>query len=907
RLPAVGRAPARGPARTRTRSLTLGPGVGPDVLVSDPSTPFVYSETAAAADPANPASLFAGSNVIYPQLQDYMAASSSGDAGATWTPHRGPPGHLAYTSDPSAVYDATGGSLYYSYIGIDAQAVNTDLELGTSHDGGTTWTSVVDPGAVCPDKPLMAVDDVPGGDFPGRVYVAYDQNLAPRGGRCPASAADQPVFLDYTDDGGQTWTSRVVYDNPTHTGAGIGAFPVVAPDHDVYVAWDDYGDSDTGEVVIARSTDYGQHFSSPAVIAPTSAGFGVALPGYAVDAGQGIRTVGPMPALAVDPTSGVLYAAWADTSATSPRMHIYLSSSTDGGATWSKPARIDTGNPNDGWQPALAVDGGDGRSPHAVTLAWYDRRDDPGNRLYRVYYAQSLDGGRSFSPEEAVSDVQSDPTLDVNGTGDYMEMADAAGVAHPVWSDTRNGRNQIFTAAVTESQVPAASPPDHRVYLAEGTTRPGFQEYLTLENPTGKSVPATIAYEFSEGSPALQEPPVTLAPHSRFTENVNSDVGPGRDVSTIVDSPSPDLLVERPIYFDACILGTCVSGGDDAKGAQPAYSWDFAEGTTRPGFQEFLTFLNPDPAAVAATVRWGYGPGQTGPASTGVQLQPGRTTLTVAGLVGAGKDVSAAVTAAAPIVVERPIYFRACVPVCMSGGDDAPGAQPQATWDFAEGTTRPGFDEYLTVLNTGASTEQVTASYFFSQGQSLFRQVGVPAGGRVTILVNGVAGNGRDVSVQVVQQTPFAEPAAIVVERPMYFNACVGPGVCAAGGDVVAGAASDWPQWGFAEGTTRPGFTEYLTLENPGFTDALVDVKYLTSQGSTITAAPVLVPAGGRATIRAGDGVPAGLDVSAVLGVDARTPGAEVVAERPLYFSTCAVGVCADGGSDAVGFPLYPG
>ena len=897
---AAGRAPAR--------RFSLGPGVGSNVLVSDPTTPYVYSETAVAANPGAPGGLFAGSNVIYPQVQDYMGASSSSDSGATWVPHRGPAGHLAYTSDPSAQFSSVSGDLYYSYIGIDAQGVDTDLELGTSADGGATWSSAVDPKAVCPDKPLMAIDDTQGSSFPGRIYVAYDQNLPRTNGDCPASAADQPVVLDYSDDGGSTWHSTTVYDNAGHTGANIGAIPIVGPGHVLYVAWDDYGDTPTGQVMIARSTDYGQTFSAPTVIAPTSSGFGAELPDYAVDTGFGIRSVGPMPALAVDPANGTLYAAWADTSAAGPRMHIYLSRSSDGGGTWSSPQRIDAGNPNDAWQPALAVDAGDGRSPHTVSLAWYDRRDDPGNKLYRVYYTQSTDGGQTFSPQIGVSDQQSDPTFDANGTGDYMEMADVSGVAHPVWTDTRNGHNQMFTAPITESQVPAGSPPDYRTYFAEGTTRPGFQEYLTLENPTGQTASATITYEFSDGSATMSPPAITLAPHSRFTENVNRDVGPGRDVSVIVDSTSPGVLAERPMYFRTCIFGTtCVDGGDDAKGSQPAFSWAFAEGTTRPGFQEFLTFLNPGTAGAAATLRWGYGPGQSGPASTRLPLPPGRTTISVPAAVGTGKDVSVSVLASAPVVVERPMYFRACVPLCMNGGDVAAGAQPQPEWDFAEGTTRPGFDEYLTVLNTGSTPQSVTAFYFFGQGQPMFRQFGVPAGGRVTIMVNGVVGSGQDVSVQLVQQTAGSEPPAIVAERPMYFNACVGAGVCASGGHVVSGAASAWGGWSFSEGTTRPGFTEYLTLENPGPTAAMVRISYYTNQGGPIVPAPVNVAAGRRVTLRVNDQVPPGLDVSVAVSVASGTPGAEIVAERPLYFSTCGVGFCVDGGSDALGFPVFPG
>ncbi|MGH9088642.1 MAG: sialidase family protein, partial [Acidimicrobiales bacterium] len=893
------------------RRFSRGAAVGGEAPVSPAGG--VYSETAAASDPTQPApvTFLAGSNVIRPPGNS-MGAFSSADAGVTWSTESGPTGDLpgGFTSDPSVAFSPSGLARYYSYISVDSRGLNTDLRLATSVKGGA-WSAVTDPRAVCPDKPLLAVDQNPSSPRYGWIYVAYDQNLpfSPGSGQCPASAANQPVYVDYSADGGRTWKSSPVFDNGR--GANIGAFPVVAADGSLYVAWDDYGDTDTGQVVIAKAIWTGgtsiSGFTTPAVISPTASGFGIVLPNYAAAVpGQGFRTVGAMPALAADPTDpSRLYAAWADTSATDPRMHIHLSRSTDGGATWSEPVRIDLGNPNDAWQPALAVDGTG--SPHTVTLAWYDRRDDPGNHYYRIYYTQSTDGGQSFLARQVpVSSVQSDPTLDANGTGDYMEMVAAGGHAHPVWTDTRNGSNQIFTAPIDEATAGVSAPADYRTYLAEGTTRAGFQEYVTLENPTARTTTATITL-FPAGSPPHSLQPITLPPHSRFTENVNHDAGPGQDVSVLIDSPSPDVLAERPMYFNACPdQHVCVNGGDVAKAAQPAFRWDFAEGTTRPGFIEFLTLLNPTTSTFDATVAYSYGPGQSGPASKRYALMPGRTTITVNSEVGGGKDVSIEVLSPVPVVVERPIYFNACVPVCMNGGDVATGSQPQPAWNFAEGTTRPGFDEYLTLLNTGPSDQTVDARYFFGPGQGspVARSYPVPAGARVTVLVNNEVGPGKDVSVQL--STPSASSVAptIVAERPLYFNACPTSNVCADGGDVVAGAASDWPVWSFSEGTTRPGFAEFLTVENPGTAPAIIDATYNLNQGAPIQRR-YTVGAGQRLTITVNSEIPAGLDDSVTLRPDPSNPGAEFVVERPMYFATCAVGVCARGGSDAVGFPVF--
>src|SRR5579859_511645 len=134
------------------------------------------------------------------------------------------------------------------------------------------------------------------------------------------------------------------------------------------------------------------------------------------------------------------------------------------------------------------------------------------------------------------------------------------------------------------------------VYLAEGTTRPGFQEYLALENAGSQPASVNLTYEFADGSPP-QAQAVTLPAGSRSTVDVNQAVGPGRDVSVQVDAGGdPDVHVERPLYFNAC-LPVCVNGSHLAAAVPERTSWYFAEGYTGLGFQEYITLLNPNPVA----------------------------------------------------------------------------------------------------------------------------------------------------------------------------------------------------------------------------------------------------------------------------------------------------------------------
>ena len=446
----------------RSRQVLLAPrlaGVATPGQVSPPDS-NIYSTTAAAVDPTNHANLFAAANMLTaPPDAGFISTNS----GTTWSMSTVPlPGTSPNTFAfyPGAAFDAS-GALYFSSMpySVTGTAVNTQIVVSKSFDKGSTWAA---PATVessnIPEKPLLAVDTT-ASSYHNRVYVGYDTN--------PAHGSE-PLVMAHSDDG-QTWTKTQIVD----TGGDFGAVPAVGPGGDVYVAWDDWCgfrsggtcQNSAGRILLARSTNGGASFDalgSPALIAGTTIGFGVVPPNYSNSCGGvGPNAVNPAPSLDVDRSGGVhngsLYAAWADAQASGSRLHIYLSRSLDNGAHWSSPVQLDTGNQNDAWQPALSVDQTNG----AVTVAWYDRRDDVNNKLYGVYYTQSTDGGITFLTSQVplTSGHPSDPTLDCNATGDYMQMAAVDGLAHPFWSDTRNGINQIFTTAIDEAVIAQSVPP----------------------------------------------------------------------------------------------------------------------------------------------------------------------------------------------------------------------------------------------------------------------------------------------------------------------------------------------------------------------------------------------------------------------------------------------------------------
>jgi len=405
------------------------------------------------------------------------------------------------------------------------------------------------------------------------------------------------------------------------------------------------------------------------------------------------------------------------------------------------------------------------------------------------------------------------------------------------------------------------SEPSGTAFFAEGTTRNGFEEYLLLRNPGADDAIVTINYLFPSAKAQVQE--IDIKPWSASAICVNDVVGPGKDVSVSI-AATPGIICERQIYFNYKCVWT---GGSAARGVDsPRRSWFFAEGTTRPGFQEWLCLQNPLSHDVEASLTYMLGTGETREAKVALKANS-RSTVDVNAAVGAGQDVSTKVTAPEGIVAERPMYFD--YKNTWRGGHTATGAADLSTdWYFAEGTSRNGFEEWLCIMNPGADTT-AHVEYLLNGGAPVAKDYALKAHSRTTVSVNEAVGPEKDVSIDVKTD------AEVMCERPMYFyyhNAWEG------GHDVV-GATEGSPVWYFPTASSGPGFESWLCVANPGDTENKVLFEVY-GDGGDYNSQEVTMPARSRATF----------DVNAV-SANVRNPWLKVtgthdiVAERPVYFS----------------------
>src|SRR5439155_1158190 len=121
-------------------------------------------------------------------------------------------------------------------------------------------------------------------------------------------------------------------------------------------------------------------------------------------------------------------------------------------------------------------------------------------------------------------------------------------------------------------------------------------------------------------------------------------------------------------------------------------------------------------------------------------------------------------------------------------------------------------------------------------------------------------------------------PEAIVVERPLYFQTGLAGGVD--GGTDVIGATAPGTTFLFAEGTVRPGFVEFVTLQNPGAAAATVHLDF---QAADDFASPVsvpgldtVVPGSGRVTLNLNDHL-AGAGISVPVNISVKVGASQPV------------------------------
>jgi hypothetical protein len=402
------------------------------------------SESNIAINPNNPMQIVAGSKkFINYQTYDFtLATAYSTDGGQTWADSSDLDINISGwhgITDPALAWDDSGNvflvALSLKEPAPHPQSLTVGIAIYKSTDGGRTWghpqlihTSDHD------DKQWATGDSNPASPFHGQVYAVWDDGSAMRFAR--------------TKDHGATWIGAGTGITPPGTVLVNGSFsPEINVDANgvIYIVW-----IAASEIKMIVSTDGGDSFH-PA----TSPATGITTLGSATSPHFPNETfrVGTLPSACVSGQKVVV--AWADRREGPSR--IYYALSNDGGTSWAtgpSGAPLLTGSFSADlhhFHPQIITDP-DG----VIGCAFYEFGPKPVTPLIDVIMAQSFDSGSSFS-QFTVTDQPWDPAVDapwahgnpnVTFIGDYFGLDASDRGFYPLWTDTRTGIQELWTAIV---------------------------------------------------------------------------------------------------------------------------------------------------------------------------------------------------------------------------------------------------------------------------------------------------------------------------------------------------------------------------------------------------------------------------------------------------------------------------
>ncbi len=438
---------------------------GANIHVGAPDSELRQSDPSVAVNPIDPDNMVVLYREVNPAGSPLVVCrfATTFDGGSTW--QIGPPVPLqkkdSLCDQPSAVADSQ-GNFYLAYKDLYSLGPNSevvDLLVAKSTDGGATFPSysaAVKHGSnsikiynqIYPVKSYLAVDNGAGSPYQGTLYLGFtSQNAQP----------DPRVLVVSSRDGGSRWSDPVVVAEPTGTDVDElyqdNALPVVAPDGTAYLffsEWksEEYSAEGPMSIRLARSTDGGASWQPQADVATGLISAGkfriknaeVGWPGATGTFGVFGTSY---PTAAITP-NGSIYVAWTDFPNgycvfpnKCSNADVRLSVSNNGGTTWSAPVPVsDEVGSSDQFNPWIAA-----HADGTVSLSWADRRLDPNNVNYDIFYTQTSDG------VHFLNNVQVSTATSLVGTwryaGEYSGLAATPGGVLSVWTDSRSGGSNL--------------------------------------------------------------------------------------------------------------------------------------------------------------------------------------------------------------------------------------------------------------------------------------------------------------------------------------------------------------------------------------------------------------------------------------------------------------------------------
>ena len=331
--------------------------------------------------------------------------------------------------DPVVAFDRNGRVYLVSLTLTPEPDFDIRTLLSWSDDGGATWTTK--PLKDGTDKPWFAIDRSPQSPFVDRKYIPEATNEF----ECLALGPDDALL-------GATNPASGDYDFVQLASVDIQS------DGDVFVGFYHEKGNQLG-LSVARSNNGGISFAPEVKVASTTLEIFTSITGI-------LERLNLSPYIAVDRSNGLykdrIYYTYTDNEPGADGVFdVYLAWSDNDGAAWTTPKKVHLNTP-DGTQQFYSsiyvTENG------ALLLGWYDRRDDPADKLTNFYLGISKDGGETFQEVKVTSAPSDFSTIGfVNngfGIGDYGQIIATPHTALPFWADGRSndGDMNVYFARI---------------------------------------------------------------------------------------------------------------------------------------------------------------------------------------------------------------------------------------------------------------------------------------------------------------------------------------------------------------------------------------------------------------------------------------------------------------------------
>jgi hypothetical protein len=344
-------------------------------------------------------------------------------------------GDYQRASDPWVSFGPTGIAHQIS-LSFDNYTSRQAILASRSLDGGRSWSRPATLTAVplgvntdFVDKESITADP----RDPRLVYAVWDRLVLNAAGT--ATVTGNTEFTRSTN-GGRSWEPVRILFNPGIGNQTIGNQIVVGPNGTLYNLAARLNNTDNPapgdfSVIVSRSYDKGRSWTAPVTVSLLGT-VGVVEPA----GGEPVRSGDIIPDIAVAP-DGTLYVVWQDARFSGGTVdQIVLSSSRDGGRTWTAPVLAS----NSG-RAAAFVGSVDVTKDGAVVVTYYDfRQATPGvNALTRAW----MDGFRRVGgtvterPLGAAFDIRTAPFARGYFLGDYQGLTHVGPFALPFFVRAR--------------------------------------------------------------------------------------------------------------------------------------------------------------------------------------------------------------------------------------------------------------------------------------------------------------------------------------------------------------------------------------------------------------------------------------------------------------------------------------